>query len=181
MLPRWRALRHRPGARVALLDAPTFPRDKACGDGIAPHCFEELRGLGVFGVERRLRPGRPAPLPDAGGRDVLALPPRASYVIPRTVFDARLVAAAQAAGATLIKARVRGLTVGPDDVTLDLAILWVLPTALPNRFAAGSSSAPTAPTPRVRRALGLPGQPAVGHRRRHACLRPGTATGSPNS
>src|SRR4051794_12398479 len=29
------ALRERPGARVALLDAARFPRDKSCGDGIA--------------------------------------------------------------------------------------------------------------------------------------------------
>ena len=32
-----RALQLRPSARVAILDAADFPRDKACGDGIAPH------------------------------------------------------------------------------------------------------------------------------------------------
>ncbi|MGB8650311.1 MAG: FAD-dependent oxidoreductase, partial [Mycobacteriales bacterium] len=36
------ALRTRPGARVLLLDRAGFPRDKACGDGIAPHALDEL-------------------------------------------------------------------------------------------------------------------------------------------
>src|SRR5437763_14772284 len=50
------ALRADPTARVALLDAASFPRDKCCGDGIAPHCLDELRDLGVVGVERGFAP-----------------------------------------------------------------------------------------------------------------------------
>ena len=39
-----RALQLRPDSRVLLLDRADFPRDKTCGDGIAPH------GLDVLGV-----------------------------------------------------------------------------------------------------------------------------------
>jgi flavin-dependent dehydrogenase len=40
------ALRTRPGARVLLLDRSDFPRDKACGDGIAPQALDELARIG---------------------------------------------------------------------------------------------------------------------------------------
>ena len=33
------ALRARPGCRVLLLDRADFPRDKSCGDGVAPHAL----------------------------------------------------------------------------------------------------------------------------------------------
>src|ERR1700709_2061662 len=100
------ALRQNPGARVALVDAATFPRDKSCGDGIAPHCLDELRDLGVSDVTRGYAPVDRLRFRTPSGRDVLAVPPRASYVIPRTVFDARLVDAAVAAGAHLLRGRV---------------------------------------------------------------------------
>src|SRR4051794_28953296 len=119
------ALRRDPTARVALLDAQSFPRDKSCGDGIAPHCFEELRALGVSGVGRGYPPVDRLRFRTPSGRDVLALPPRASRVIPRTVFDARLVDAAVAAGATLLRGRVRGLTVDRDDSSGPTVVLDV--------------------------------------------------------
>jgi geranylgeranyl reductase family protein len=103
------ALRARPGARVRLLDAADFPRDKACGDGIAAHALDELAELGV--PDRDLTGGhRPVPeieLRTPGGVRVRAIPARANHVIPRRVFDARLVAAAVAAGAELVRHRVR--------------------------------------------------------------------------
>jgi 2-polyprenyl-6-methoxyphenol hydroxylase-like FAD-dependent oxidoreductase len=34
-------------ATVVLLDRATFPRDKACGDGITPHALTQLSRLGV--------------------------------------------------------------------------------------------------------------------------------------
>lgn len=37
------------GARVLLLDRAAFPRDKACGDGIAPQALRVAAGLGVTG------------------------------------------------------------------------------------------------------------------------------------
>jgi flavin-dependent dehydrogenase len=44
------ALRTRPGARVLLLDRSDFPRDKACGDGIAPQALDELARIGAAHV-----------------------------------------------------------------------------------------------------------------------------------
>ena len=44
------ALRTRPDARVLLLDRADFPRDKSCGDGIAPQALDELARVGAAGV-----------------------------------------------------------------------------------------------------------------------------------
>jgi hypothetical protein len=44
------ALSVRPGLRVLLLDRAAFPRDKACGDGIAPHVLDVLASVGVMGL-----------------------------------------------------------------------------------------------------------------------------------
>ena len=44
------ALRVRPGASVLLLDRAEFPRDKSCGDGIAPQVLDVLAALGLPGV-----------------------------------------------------------------------------------------------------------------------------------
>lgn len=111
------ALRVDPSLRVALLDRAGFPRDKSCGDGIAPHVVDLLAGVGVTGIVDghvpvpRLRLGRGA----SGVDRCLA---RATWVIPRAVFDQRLVEAAQAAGATLLRHRVRELRQG-SSVVLD--------------------------------------------------------------
>ena len=48
-----RVLQLRPDARVVLLDAAAFPRDKTCGDGIAAHVFDLLDALGVVGLADR--------------------------------------------------------------------------------------------------------------------------------
>ncbi len=106
------ALRARPGARVVLLDRAAFPRDKACGDGIAPQALDELAAMGVTGVADgwpevpllSLRPPSTA-IEDA----VVGRAPRPSRVVPRAVFDALLVAAAQQAGADLRRHRVRSV------------------------------------------------------------------------
>jgi geranylgeranyl reductase family protein len=148
------ALRRSPHARVALLDAHSFPRDKSCGDGIAPDCFDELRNLGVSGVEHGYAPVDRLRFRTPSGRDVLALPPRANRVIPRTVFDARLVEAAVGAGATLLQGRVRGLAAGRENVTLDLGRSAGV-TPLQAKVVIGTDGANST----VRRALGLPGNP----------------------
>src|SRR4051794_17107332 len=44
------ALRADPSLSVALLDRDDFPRDKACGDGIAPHIVDLLEDAGVTGI-----------------------------------------------------------------------------------------------------------------------------------
>src|SRR5690349_8389511 len=76
----------RDGARVLLLDRAEFPRDKACGDGIAPHALDVLRALGVDGVERGYPPVRALRLAGPGGGEVARRVARPAYTIPRTVF-----------------------------------------------------------------------------------------------
>ena len=75
---------------MLLLDRADFPRDKSCGDGIAPHVLDALgerrsggRGRGVdAAAPPRARPG------DTRVAGPMA---REVYVVPREVFDARLV------------------------------------------------------------------------------------------
>ncbi len=115
------ALRARPDARVLLIDSATFPRDKVCGDGIAPHALDVLADLGVdpdalvagSGPITRIRLCAP-------GGAVAARPTvRTGFVVPRTLFDERLVRAAVAAGTVLRRHTVRSLTVDEDEVVLD--------------------------------------------------------------
>jgi menaquinone-9 beta-reductase len=112
-------LQRRPEARVLLLDAAVFPRDKTCGDGIAAPVFDLLEALGVHGlaasapVVPRLRVRTPT------GRVADRVCARPNRVIRRRVFDAALVDAAVAAGATLRHHRVRRLAVRPDRVVVD--------------------------------------------------------------
>ncbi|SDQ34336.1 NAD(P)/FAD-dependent oxidoreductase [Quadrisphaera sp. DSM 44207] len=113
------ALTERPGARVLLLDRADFPRDKVCGDGVAPHALDVLAEVGVHGllddwpVAPRLRIGLD------GGPVVEQVMQRPSYVVPREVFDARLVAAAVERGAVLRRQRVRSSTEDAAGVVLD--------------------------------------------------------------
>ena len=80
------ALRVRPEAKVRLLDAAAFPRDKACGDGIAPHALAELSMLGVDGLTAGHDPVNWMDLRTPGGVRLRARPPRPNHVIPRRVF-----------------------------------------------------------------------------------------------
>jgi menaquinone-9 beta-reductase len=109
----------RSGASVLLLDRAAFPRDKACGDGIAPHTFDVLRELGVSGVEEGFTPVPALHLVGPRGHSVVRPLRRPDYTIPRTVFDARLVDAAVAAGAKLARHTVRGIEERSDRVVLD--------------------------------------------------------------
>lgn len=111
-----------PTLRVLLVDRAAFPRDKSCGEGVAPHVLDLLAEVGVTGLlddrtpVSRLRLVR-------GERGVERVMERAAYVVPRTVLDARLVAAAQQAGATLVQDRVKSVDPAPLDggpVVLDL-------------------------------------------------------------
>ncbi|GAB3452175.1 geranylgeranyl reductase family protein [Actinophytocola sediminis] len=115
------ALRADPAARVLLLDAADFPRDKVCGDGVAPQALDVLAGLGVDVAA--LTAGT-APIEDlrlTSPRGVTATRrfARPASVIPRALLDARLVHAAQEAGAVLRRHRVRTLTAAGDGVDLD--------------------------------------------------------------
>ena len=141
------ALQADPDARVALVDAAAFPRDKACGDGIAPQALRELAALGVPDAAEGFMPVGQLRLRSPLGREVVAEPREAAYVIPRTVFDARLVEAATRVGAVLLKRRIRTLTISPEGVELapDLRARVVI-------GADGANST-------VRRLLGLPPNP----------------------
>ncbi len=107
-------LRRRPGARVLLLDKAAFPRDKVCGDAISPDGVAELQRLGARSALEGYAPLADVRVRSAGGREVAGTAPQPGYVVPRQVFDARLVALAVAAGAELREAKVR--TVERSDV-----------------------------------------------------------------
>ena len=79
-----RALQLRPDARVLIVDRADFPRDKPCGDGVAPHALDVLADLGVgageivdgFAPVNRLRLTSPTGYVAARGMR------RSAYVIP---------------------------------------------------------------------------------------------------
>ncbi|MGW5053649.1 NAD(P)/FAD-dependent oxidoreductase [Actinokineospora sp. NPDC004072] len=113
------ALRVDPGARVVLLDAADFPRDKVCGDGVAPHAVELLAGLGVTGITAGTAPVTRLRLVSPGGVEAARSFARPAYVVPRAVLDHRLVQAAQDAGAVLRRRRVRTVRQTGDAVLVD--------------------------------------------------------------
>jgi geranylgeranyl reductase family protein len=112
------ALREQPSLRVLLLDRDDFPRDKCCGDGIAPHVFDALRDVGVEDVQAGW-----APIPSlemaCRGSVVRRRMSRPARVIPRSEFDARLVTAAVSAGAVLRRHRTRTVERVDDRVLVD--------------------------------------------------------------
>jgi geranylgeranyl reductase family protein len=132
------ALRASPGCSVLLLDRAAFPRDKACGDGIAPHALDELARLGVADVLLDACPVRRLRLVSPRGTEAHCLMARPTYVVPRTAFDAALVSAAVARGAVFEQRTVRSL----DDVDARVVI-----------GADGANGV-------VRRLLGVPRAPA---------------------
>ena len=142
------ALAADPSLAVLLLDRHDFPRDKACGDGIAPHVLDLLAGVGVTGLLDDWTPVRRFALTrgDVGVDREMA---RANWVVPRTVFDQRLVEAAQSAGARLVRRRVRGLEIDHRSVLVD--------GELHARFVVGAEGAHSV----VRRDLGVKPGPAA--------------------
>ncbi len=112
------ALADDPELRVLLLDRADFPRDKCCGDGIAPHVLDVLRSLGVDDVTEGWTPLQRLEL-SRSARRVDGQMARPVWVIPREIFDARLVERAVAAGAVLRRHRVSQLRRVGDRVVLD--------------------------------------------------------------
>lgn len=104
--------------RVLLLDREDFPRDKSCGDGIAPHVLDRLARIRVTGVTDGWAPATRLEL-TRGASSVTRDMARPVHVVPRAVFDARLVERAVDAGATLLRHRVSSIEVTPDGVVLD--------------------------------------------------------------
>lgn len=152
------ALRTRPGARVLLLDRASFPRDKPCGDGVAPHALDVLADLGLPGLLDDHRPVSRLHLQvdAARGRGGAALHVsgdmrRPARVVPRAVLDARVRAGALAAGAVPGLRTVRTIDVGPDQVVLDAGA-----GQLRARVVVAADGARSV----LRRALGQPGNGA---------------------
>jgi geranylgeranyl reductase family protein len=149
-----------PSLRVLLLDRADFPRDKSCGDGIAPHVFDALAAVGVRDAADGWLPLQRLEL-SRGPTSVVRRMARPVHVIPRAVFDARLVRAASAAGAVLARHRVSGLARHGDEVVLDQRVAarivvaadgahsvvrsWLTGPATGRRALAIRGYAPTAP------------------------------------
>jgi geranylgeranyl reductase family protein len=110
-----------PAARVLVLDRAEFPRDKVCGDGIAPEALDVLAGLGLdpaaltegYADVARLR------LRSPGGTSVERTMRRPARVVPRAVFDVRLLTAALASGAEFRQHVVRRVEAHADHVEVD--------------------------------------------------------------
>ncbi|MDP9406346.1 MAG: FAD-dependent monooxygenase, partial [Actinomycetota bacterium] len=111
-----RALQVQPEARVLLLDRSDFPRDKTCGDGVAPHGLDVLARLGVRGAVDGYPPVPRLRLRAPTGQVMAGAMARPGHVVPRSVFDARLVAAARERGAEFRRHRVRRVQVRDDVV-----------------------------------------------------------------
>ncbi|HVB94372.1 MAG TPA: geranylgeranyl reductase family protein [Acidimicrobiales bacterium] len=108
----------RGGARVALVDKASFPRDKACGDLVGPRGVGLLRGLEIVPAGT-VSLGDMAVIGPSGGRVVLpAVPgltyPGCAWALPRKVFDDVLYQSAMKAGAEAITARVSAVEVNRD-------------------------------------------------------------------
>ncbi|KRF37216.1 NAD(P)/FAD-dependent oxidoreductase [Nocardioides sp. Soil805] len=114
------ALAEHPAMRVLMLDRSDFPRDKSCGDGIAPQALDALATVGAGDVVDDWTPLRDLELSHGEVR-VAGPMDRPARVVPRKVFDARLVERAVAAGATLRRHRVTSLTTSPLLVSGDIA------------------------------------------------------------
>lgn len=110
-----------PAARVVVLDRAAFPRDKACGDGIAFEATEALDGLGfcVPDLVRGFPPLRHLELRAPGGPVVARLMRREVHVVPRLVFDARLVEQLGGFGIEVRRHDVRALRVSAAGVEVD--------------------------------------------------------------
>jgi menaquinone-9 beta-reductase len=113
------------GARVALVDRSSFPREKACGDLIGPRGIQLLDELGVpvpeFGRGRDLLVEGPG-----GGRARLPAYPGRTYaghgvIVPRRILDDSLRDAAIAAGAVPVTARIVAVERGANG---ELERLW---------------------------------------------------------
>lgn len=141
------ALHRRPDARVLLLDRADFPRDKPCGDGIAPHAVDVLRALGASDPTAGYRPVSTLHLVGPQGGAVARTMQRPTHVVPREVLDARIVDAAVAAGAVLRRHTVRQVEVVGDEVVVDDA------------YVAGAVVGADGVNGVVRRSLGIEGNP----------------------
>jgi geranylgeranyl reductase family protein len=93
-----------PDLRIALVDKSTFPRDKACGDGLGPGAVRVLAELGVSAIldgQKRVNTVEvrgPVANMAHGALPTLDAKAKSGVVIKRLDFDDRLHAAALALG-----------------------------------------------------------------------------------
>lgn len=112
-------LAERPGASVLVLDRAEFPRDKVCGDGVAPQLLDVLSTVGVSGLLDDWPTAGVLRLDLPGGPAAEQVLDRPGWVVPRTVLDARLLDAARARGAQVHHLRVRGVRAERSGVVVD--------------------------------------------------------------
>lgn len=105
----------RAGARVALLDAGRFPRDKVCGEFLSPECWGAFDDLGLSGAVEGLgyHPIRRVRISTPRGTEVVAtvVDPagRPGIGLSRSALDDLLLGRARAAGAEVFEGhRVAG-------------------------------------------------------------------------
>lgn len=125
------------GVRVALLERATFPRDKACGDGVSSHGLAVLARTGLNEWAAQFTAPEVLRMTSPDGQ-VLDVWPESinghcyGRIIPRRLLDARLAQAATEAGALLLEStRVRrverlngrSLHVVADDLTLETQLV----------------------------------------------------------
>ena len=96
----------RAGHEVLVVDACTFPRDKACGDGLTPRAVVELQRLGLGDwLDGRIR-HHGLRLAGFGNEVEVRWPgpsfPAVSSAVPRTELDDRVRRAAADAGASMV-------------------------------------------------------------------------------
>jgi len=119
-----RILQSRRGASVLMLDRADFPRDKVCGDGIAARVFSALAEVGIDRAELTAgySPTRTLRLSSPRGRTVERSMPDEGFVIPRLVFDGRLLQVVRSRGATFRQHTVHRIQVDADAVVIDGSI-----------------------------------------------------------
>ncbi|HEV2886832.1 MAG TPA: geranylgeranyl reductase family protein [Jatrophihabitans sp.] len=110
-----------PGLSVLVLDRADFPRDKPCGDGIAYEVTQELSELG-FDAERvfdaTVVVGGLSLRSPTGVRLHRQMRHQV-HVVPRQIFDARLVQQVRERGIEVRRHPVRSVEVRADGVRLD--------------------------------------------------------------
>jgi geranylgeranyl reductase family protein len=143
--------RSRPATSVLVLDRADFPRDKVCGDGIAYEASTALAELGfdVAAVFSSAPPVDRLALRSPAGVRVLRKLPDPVHVVPREIFDDRLVRDLRRRGIEVRRHLVRSLRIEPEQVVLD--------GKLRARLVIGADGAESV----VRRALGI-AAPAAG-------------------
>ncbi|MEP6852649.1 MAG: NAD(P)/FAD-dependent oxidoreductase [bacterium] len=108
-------------SRVLVVDRADFPRDKPCGDGIAAEALDALSDVG-FDTDAIVAGYPPIPrlaLRAPGGATVDRAMAQSVRVIPRAVFDARLVEDVRRRGITVRRHTVRTIEHRTDRVVLD--------------------------------------------------------------